>query len=75
MPQAPGIVYGRGYEVGVIFLFSSKKDMFGPVKSRMCVFPDTFSTSDGGPKNSKSGKVDVNQGFDLEVRFESLVLM
>jgi len=49
--------------------------MFGPVKSRMCVFPDTFSTSDGGPKNSKSGKVDVNQGFDLEVRFESLVLM
>ena len=64
MPQAPGIVCGVGYEVGVIFLFSSKNEIVitvsetfknGAVKSRMCVFPDTFSTSDGGPENSKSG--------------------
>jgi len=41
----PAIVCGRGYDVGVIFLFSSKNEivvtvseMFesGPVKSRMC---------------------------------------
>jgi len=64
LPQALGIVCGRGYEVGLIFLFCSKReivvtvsDMFEsrPVKSRMCVFPDTFGTSDSGPENSKSG--------------------
>jgi len=27
----------------------------GPVKSRMCVFPDTLSTQDDRPENSKSG--------------------
>jgi len=63
LPQAPGIVCGVGYEVGVIFLFSSKNEIVitvsetfknGAVKSRMCVFPDTFSTSDGRPENPKS---------------------
>jgi len=47
LPKAPGIVCGRGYEVGVIFLFSSKNEIVvtvseifesGPVESRMCVF-------------------------------------
>jgi len=64
LAQALGIVCGRGYEVGVIFLFSSKNEivvtvleMFEsePVKSGMYVFPDTFSTLDGRPENSKSG--------------------
>ena len=61
LPQAPGIVCGRGYKVGVIF-FSSKNEivvtvskMFenGPVETE-CVFRDTLSTSGGRLENSKS---------------------